>query len=884
MKTADRDGSLSTDIAEIQRRLEAAQGDTQELALITLDFVLADQDPGVRDAIEAAAVPHWFDARILGALLGVDAAEGEALAGQLAQLTAVEPFQAHSGWNVHEATRLGLRRRLAREQPDRFADLSTRAMSAFEGDQPADRIERIYHHLMVTPGDAGRELARLWLEWDRASLVEPLDALGTVLSELLRTDYLAPFARARALLCLGWIRLGRLSIGELERTADESAAILRELGDEEGLSDALHMKARALVSRGSLETAGELFESVRRILERLLEGRPGDTALLSDLANVRADLGALWRTRGRFPEAEADLAAGLDLRRELAAAEPASTRWQYELAVSRIQFGQHLTDVDDLDGALRELDEAIGIFDRLLADQPDSPDWQREQAVAHNAAGIVLRARGDLAGSARHLEASRRIVEQLTQDDPEHMSWRLDLQVSHALIGSLLAVQGRVDAAAEHYGTSLQIAQELVAIDPDNAGWWDNLASAHSDLGDAYRDLGRLEDALKHNRAARAIAFDLVDREPAVGSRRANLATACAMVGGTLRSIGRLDDALSEYGIALATMQELTDQEPENVNWQSQLASLHQAVGGVLDLQGRPDDALREYETSRAVTERLAERKPGNSTWQMGLAIANGLLGRMHKDQGRLSEALQHYRDAKEIIEKLASSSPDNTSWQRQLSIAHGDLGLITMRFVAIAQSGEVEGLPEPEQLLDMAFSEFGAASKIMDRLTRLDPDNTSWRQALASCLNDMGEAFSSLADRIDQKGGLEGLPPAAIVREKALEQYRTSQAIMAALCQLDPANTGWQRLLSIAHYRTGHVLRNMGLMRDALQEYEADLAIAERLAAFDPTNAHWRNDLQTTRDAIADFRKSIDVDSFMVEGRTYGSEKASENGDATAT
>ncbi len=183
------------DFDEIQRRLESAQGDPQALALATLDIVLADRDPRLRIAVEAAAVPHWFDAEVLAALLPEEADDAAAVVEQLKALPMVESFPARQGWNVHDTTRLALRARLAREEPTRFVRLSAAAADYFIGDAPPLEVERIYHRLSATPEGAD-ELEALWKRWDRGGRHEALQALGVVLDELTQTHHLVAAAEA----------------------------------------------------------------------------------------------------------------------------------------------------------------------------------------------------------------------------------------------------------------------------------------------------------------------------------------------------------------------------------------------------------------------------------------------------------------------------------------------------------------------------------------------------------------------------------------------------------------------------------------------------------------------------------------------------------------
>jgi tetratricopeptide (TPR) repeat protein len=86
-----------------------------------------------------------------------------------------------------------------------------------------------------------------------------------------------------------------------------------------------------------------------------------------------------------------------------------------------------------------------------------------------------------------------------------------------------------------------------------------------------------------------------------------------------------------------------------------------------------------------------------------------------------------------------------------------------------------------------------------------------------------------------------------------ALSAYRAGLGIREALAARDPANTQWQRDLSVSHEKIGDVLVAQGDGAGALSAYRADLAIAEALAARDPANTQWQRDLSVSHDRIGD-------------------------------
>ncbi|MDP1611188.1 MAG: DUF4062 domain-containing protein [Sulfuritalea sp.] len=86
-----------------------------------------------------------------------------------------------------------------------------------------------------------------------------------------------------------------------------------------------------------------------------------------------------------------------------------------------------------------------------------------------------------------------------------------------------------------------------------------------------------------------------------------------------------------------------------------------------------------------------------------------------------------------------------------------------------------------------------------------------------------------------------------------ALAAYRKALAIRETLAARDPANTQWQRDLSISHDRIGNVLAAQGDGGGALAAYRKALAIRETLAARDPANTEWQRDLSVSHNKIGD-------------------------------
>ena len=279
--------------------MQGARGDPDQLALVTLDIVLQGQRTDFRLAFEAAAVPPWFDARILAALLEVDEATAADYVTRLQALPMVESFAARGGWNVHETTRLAVRRRLARHELVRLQELSASAAACFTDDDEVSRIEQIYHRLLAEPESGAAELDTLWKKWHRSGRHEPLQALAVALDDLLRADLLSGNARARALVCVGCIRQGRLPLSDAEKMAREALELFDASGDPEGRMAARDQFGDVSESFGNLQGALPAYRECQQIASNLVRSDPARLEWQRELAAYEVDLAIAERLAAR---------------------------------------------------------------------------------------------------------------------------------------------------------------------------------------------------------------------------------------------------------------------------------------------------------------------------------------------------------------------------------------------------------------------------------------------------------------------------------------------------------------------------------------------------------------------------------------------------------
>ena len=363
------------DFAEQLRVLQAAQGDPAKLALATVDLAypsLPDAERlAIKQSLEAAAISHWCDEAILSAVLEIPKQESAVRFARLRGLSVVEPFPARGDktMNVHEASRLALRKRMAADEEPRFRTLSGRAAAHFAEDSaPAERVEWIYHLLCGDPKRGARELESLDRNWGSCARPEDRYALASALRELEDTRLVQGVARVWVLLVAARVRVSRGEAAQLANGAGKILDLARAAGD-----------LRAEADAQCLEAAQEAFAEYLAISRRLAEQDPSNAGWQRDLAVAYRGVGEVLQAQGKLEAAQEAFAENLEISRRLAEHDPSNVEWQRDLAlvIWRIahleaKAGGHAT-------ALPLYEEASHIFGSLAEMALGFVQWAKDK-------------------------------------------------------------------------------------------------------------------------------------------------------------------------------------------------------------------------------------------------------------------------------------------------------------------------------------------------------------------------------------------------------------------------------------------------------------------------------------------------------------------------
>ncbi len=559
------------DFAEQLRILQGARNNPALLALAMVDLahhaLPAAERARVKDALLAAAMPHWCDPDYLATLLETTPEEGHRLLSHLRALTVVEPFRARGehAVNVHEATRLALRDHLRTTDAARWKALSNRAMAhVHQGTQAHFRIEALYHFFAVDQHAAATACEALDREFTNTGGPEARHALALALSELAAAGWLTGAAKIEALLASLEHRDSRGETAQLEREARNVLALARR-------------------------TSHPSYRVVR----------------------AQVMLGSVFMAKGRRAAALTAYGKGLAITKRLIKTDPSNANWKRDLAVIHVKISDIATADGHHTAALAAYRKALAIFKQLAAIDPSNLDLQDNLAFAHSRVGDIVRAQGHRAAALVAYRKALVIFKDLAASDRSNLFRQNSLAYAHGRIGDIYKVQGRHSAALAAYRKALAIGNRIDKTDPSNVYLKDELAYTHSRIGDIARAQSRRNAALAAYHKARAIFELYTVTYPYDSKWQRELALTHNNLGQVFKSMGDHESAESSFRAAVATMKQAISMSPGKTSFKQELDTLELWLRPYLKIKSRRSKTSLTHELKKPTRASLAKLVPG---------------------------------------------------------------------------------------------------------------------------------------------------------------------------------------------------------------------------------------------------------------------------------
>ena len=241
---------------------------------------------------------------------------------------------------------------------------------------------------------------------------------------------------------------------------------------------------------GKPAEAAKCLKAALSIEESLLSA-PSSREVRLRVAAGFASLGYMQGASDQLQESLRNFQKALDLLGELDRERPGDAAVLAEMASTHLRLGQIQDSLaNDRSQALHEFREALAIDEGLAAADRSNLKYKRRLAADLSNLAEALEKGGDLSAAIASQRRSLSLAEALTAADPADADAQDVLATVAGRLGNLLVSAGKPVPAIGVLGRALRILESLSAADPANQLTRGRTAVVHAGLGRAHARLG----------------------------------------------------------------------------------------------------------------------------------------------------------------------------------------------------------------------------------------------------------------------------------------------------------------------------------------------------------------------------------------------------------
>ncbi len=460
-----------------------------------------------------------------------------------------------------------------------------------------------------------------------------------------------------------------------EKHRQEALALARVAGEErdkarreKAKADASFRQAHSAVNNFCLWLSQELKEApnlqplrikllrtAQRYYQGFLAQRGQDPTLRMELANTHELVAQIASATGSRSEAIAAYKQAVAMYRQLHREDPKNVQVRRRLPGTLI----NLSTLQDVKGARKSLEEALGYYERFVPEAPGDLDLERGLASTERNLGVILGLLGMTAEGEDHYGRALRRQKEMVRQRPDRDLAQADLAVTLHNLGALASRQaGKQSLSLCYYLAAYEVRLRLARARPDDAYRQAELAASLHNLGVGLRNVGRKEEHYEALRDALDVRQKLVAKYPHVTRYKADLAATLVSLGRGNAAEGNWKGALSYFEPAREMQAQLVEADRSNAGLRKALGETHFHVGTALGALDRRPEEEESFEKARALQEALVRAEPDNLQlrWELSSTLNN--LGYGLKMQGKLDRARPVVRQAIANSRVLVARAP----------------------------------------------------------------------------------------------------------------------------------------------------------------------------------------------------------------------------------
>jgi tetratricopeptide (TPR) repeat protein len=312
------------------------------------------------------------------------------------------------------------------------------------------------------------------------------------------------FRRAQAEFWMGYVDWRRGDIesahGWLTRYRDSALGLVKLAPDRtewiQEVAYGHHNLAVLEFESANLEAARHGFESELAVLTELDRSHP-ELDLGGNIADAISWLGNIAYSGGALADAKAHFQRSADQLERIFRADPENAHKRYDHAHALLWVSDVASVTDDVDGAIRLVDRALGEFNELSRLDPQNKEWLRASAHSRISRGYLLASVGDASSARKHADDARAVLELLLKEENSDLKTREQLARAYYLRALADYAAGDIAAALRANEAAIENLQTLEATT--------ELTDRHRGIFGSVQVLqGRLRTAVGDRSAAQA--------------------------------------------------------------------------------------------------------------------------------------------------------------------------------------------------------------------------------------------------------------------------------------------------------------------------------------------------------------------------------------------
>ncbi len=252
------------------------------------------------------------------------------------------------------------------------------------------------------------------------------------------------------------------------------------------------------------------------------------------------------------------------LAADLAASGASDARSLELLARARLDLGNILVQVGEMEAAGLEFAAAAAAYGRLTADQPGVPEYRDGLARSYSNLGAAQAATGANADTIASFEKAIALGERLAADQPGVPEYRNGLALSYNNLGLAQQVTGATAEAIASFEKAIEQYGRLVDDQPGVPDYRTGLARSYSGLGVAQAATGATADAIANYAKAIAALRPLVAAQPQVIEYQHTLGGSLCNLGNALLGSGQAHEAEAAFTEGVSVEQAVFRRSPNN--------------------------------------------------------------------------------------------------------------------------------------------------------------------------------------------------------------------------------------------------------------------------------------------------------------------------------